>query len=109
MFFSQPPARSSSARERYLKLSELEVSDSPESESATSDGGETFETVSSSSSSSSDLWFGYNLKGLQPQTKYAVRVQTQNKAGWSPESAHFVFSTSHIGELEFWSSEGIEC
>eukprot|EP00095_Tigriopus_kingsejongensis_P009441 maker-scaffold108_size357748-snap-gene-1.7 protein:Tk09441 transcript:maker-scaffold108_size357748-snap-gene-1.7-mRNA-1 annotation:"hypothetical protein YQE_00014" len=41
-------------------------------------------------------WFAYNIKGLQPQTKYAIRAQVQNEAGWSPDSEVFEFSTSHI-------------
>lgn len=41
-------------------------------------------------------WFAYNIKGLQPQTKYEIRAQVQNEMGWSPNSDAFEFSTSHI-------------
>ena len=40
--------------------------------------------------------FEYNIKGLQPQTKYMIQVQTRNEAGWSPESEPFAFSTSQV-------------
>ena len=44
-------------------------------------------------------WFAYNIKGLAAFTKYEIRVQTKNEAGWSPASEVFEFTTSSIGKL----------
>ena len=75
------------ARERYLKMSELDVT-----------GDTDYSDVSAMAEelSRASVLFEYNIKGLQPQTKYMIQVQTRNEAGWSPESETFAFSTSQV-------------
>lgn len=80
-----------------MKLSELDLTE--ESESSDNEVAESDDAPLEAIADDS-VWFGYNIKGLQPQTKYEIRVQTQNEAGWSPESEQLVFSTSHIGKYE---------
>ena len=75
-------SRPENSRTRFLKLSEV---DGEDSSSGTAEGGGAF--------------FAYNILGLSPHTKYAIRVQTQNEAGWSPESKIFKFTTSQMGKI----------